>query len=102
MIEASVELILIRVLSPNPREIVCRAGPSRIRVTLQQLRSDGIESVYRDQIARIGAMIRRSKDLAHSRLDRVAIRVDDGYWTGRDSRRYRTARLQEQSRSEAG
>ena len=96
MIDATVELILVGILSSGSSEIVCRAGARRIWVTLQQLSRDRIERVYRDQIACIGAMIRRSKDLAHSRLNRIAVRVDDVYRIGCDSRRYRTVWLQKE------
>ena len=102
MVEASVELILVGVLGSDSGEIVCRAGARRIRITLQQLRGDRIESIYRDQITRIGAMIGGTKDLAYSRLNRFAVRVDDVYWIGRHRRRYRTVRLKEEKRAKAG
>ena len=93
MIDASVELILIGVLGPDACEIVCGVAARRIGIALQQLGCDGIECVYRDHIARVRAMIRGTKDLAHSRLDRIAIRVHDVHRIARHRRRYRTIRL---------
>src|SRR6185369_14521117 len=97
-----VELILSGVLGSDAREIVGRAAARRIRVALQQLRGDRIERVCRNQIARVGAMIRRTKDLAHACLDDVAIRVGDVEWIGCDCCRYRTVWLQKEKRAEAG
>ena len=96
MVQANIELILMGVLGSDSSEIVCRAAAARIRIPLQQLRRDPIECVRRNQIARIGAMIRWAKNLAYSRLDGIAVCVNDTHRIRRDCCSDRTVRLEEE------
>jgi hypothetical protein len=100
MIDADVKLILILSFIRDPRKVVGGAAGSRVWITHQQTGSNCVKGRRRNQIAGVGAMIRRSKDLTHAWLNRVAIRIDDRNRIGCDGRGDRTIALKEQRRAQ--
>jgi hypothetical protein len=94
VIQANIELILIRGLVADSGEIVGGVVRRRQWIALQQAGGHVVEGICGNHIAGISAMIGWAKNLAHSRVDDVAVAISDADRIRCDSRCYRTVRLQ--------
>src|SRR6185295_20167766 len=79
VIDANVKLVLVERLVSGSRKVVCKPARCRVWKPAQKLSGNRVECSNRDQVAGVGALVARPKDLTDSSLYRVSTGVDYVY-----------------------